>query len=117
MLRVDDFLDRVRTPEYKCFDFVREVWLATYGEDIGIKLQAFLGSTVNRRFTLSDVKRCKRLYIPVDPCFVLLQSDMRLEPHVGIWHKGSVLHLAAVGVEFLPLEMVARRYQRVSYFL
>lgn len=116
-IRVDDFLDRERGPQYKCFDFVREVWLESFGEDVGQKLTAFLGEVSTRKFKLSDIKKCRLLKAPVDPCFILLQRDNRLPPHVGIWHCGSVLHLAATGAEFQPLDVVARRYLRVSYFL
>lgn len=116
-INVDSFLDRERGPQYRCFDFVREVWLASFGEDVALKLTAFLGAVSTRKFKLSDIKHCVRLDKPVDPCFVLLQSDLRVLPHVGIWYQGKVLHLAYTGAEYMPLEMVARHYRRVSYFL
>jgi hypothetical protein len=117
VIRVDDFLDRVRGPQYRCFDFVREVWMLSFGEDLGTKLKNFLGSVSHRRFTKDDLKQCKALDEPVDPCFVLMQRGGKMPPHVGIWYMGNVLHLGAGGAEYQPLSVVARRYPRVSYFL
>jgi hypothetical protein len=97
---------------------VREVWLESFGEDVGLKLTAFLGSVSQRHIAVSDVKKCVRLDVPVDPCFVLLQPEIRQTlPHVGIWHQGRVLHLGAKGAEFMLLHLVVRRYRKVSYFL
>jgi hypothetical protein len=117
MIRVDAFLDRERTSEYKCFDFVREVWLDTFGEDVGEKLRKFMGAVADRKFVLSDIKHCRKLAAPVDPCFVLFQRDLRLPPHVGIWCQGRVLHLGPSGAQFQPIDVVARRHPRVTYFL
>ena len=117
MIKVDDFLDRVRGPNYRCFDFVREVWLCSFGEDIAVRLKGFLGAMSQRKFLLSDIKQCKRLKAAVDPCFILFQSDNSLVPHVGIWYRGKVLHLAAGAAEYQPFDVVAKRFTRVSYFL
>jgi hypothetical protein len=118
VIYVDRFLDRVRSKDYRCFDFVREVWLESFGEDIGTKLHAFANSKVaDRRIKPSEVRKCHTLAAPVDPCFVLMQRDNRLEPHIGIWYKGNVLHLAGTGAQYLPLEAVAFRYTRITYFL
>jgi hypothetical protein len=114
MIQVDRWLDRTRSQHYRCFDFVREVWLATFGEDVGDRLKHFLNE---RQFALSDIKKCKVLNKPVDPCFVLMQRDRRIEPHIGIWHRGKVLHLAGTGAQYLRLEAVAFRYTRITFFL
>lgn len=117
MIRVDDFLDRVPSAQYKCFDFAREVWLASFGEDMGDKLKGFLGAASSRRFVLSDIRKCVRLDAPVDPCFVLMRGGKNVIPHVGIWYQGRVLHLSGTGAQYMPLKMVAWRYPRVDYFL
>ncbi len=116
-INVDRFLNRVPTLRYKCIDFVREVWLDAYGEDIAERLKGYLATAGDRAITRDDLKRFNRLKNPTDTCFVLLQRSRRVAPHVGIWYCGKVLHLAAGGAEYMPLRFVARRYPRVSFFL
>jgi hypothetical protein len=116
-IKVDVWLDRVYTQDYKCFDFVREVWLASYGEDVGDKLQGFLAGVSDRRVKLSDAKRVTILEQPESPCFVLLQrKGAKTPPHIGIWFDGAVLHLGATGAQYFPLPVVARQYQKVTLF-
>lgn len=116
-IEVDAFLDRVYAVDYKCFDFVREVWLASYGEDVGDKLKGFLAAVSERRVKLSEAKSVKILDKPESPCFVLLQrKGAKTPPHIGIWYDGEVLHLGPSGAQYFPLPVVARQYQKVTFF-
>ncbi|MFZ1074799.1 MAG: hypothetical protein WAN50_00265 [Minisyncoccia bacterium] len=116
-IEVDTWLDRVYTRDYKCFDFVREVWQASFGEDVGDKLVSMIAAVGGRRLKLEEVKRFTVLEKPVSPCFVLYQrKGVKTPPHIGIWIDGSVLHLAITGAQFLPFAIVARQWQKVTFF-
>lgn len=108
MTSIDVFLDRVPRKGYNCLDFVREVWLYLYREDVTAKLTKLVGDFVNRKVTVSGVKGFKRLQQPESPCFVVMQRS-RCVPHVGIYLDGRILHLGSKGVEF-AMPIVARRY-------
>lgn len=116
-MNTDPYFDRQRTPTYECFDFVREVWLSEFGEDIGDKLRGLVASISgnSHRVNLSEVKLFKRLQVPIDPCFVILQRG-RTVPHSGIYYQGSVFHLAGNSPQFQPLSVVSRCYPRVSFY-
>ena len=116
MIHVDSFLDRVPHAGYRCFDFVREVWLASFGEDVGDQLAGLDGSPRDRKLIPSELRLFRRLDAPVDPCFVVFQRH-RTVPHIGIWYRGSVLHLAASGAQYTLLHFVSRPYSKVSYYL
>lgn len=117
MIVVDNWLDRVYTRDYKCFDFVREVWLASFGEDVGNKLTNFMGAVSDRRVVLSDAKRVTILLRPEPPCFALFQRrGVRTPPHIGICHGNGILHLAGTGAQFFPLDVVGRQYHKVTFF-
>ena len=116
MIRVDDFLFRERSATYQCFDFARDVWLESFGEDLGERLQGLLGESAGRRLTVSGVKSCRSLQTPSNACFVLFQRAGHT-PHIGVYYLGRVLHLAELMPQYQPLAVVARRFQRVRFFL
>ena len=116
-INVDEYLNRVYTPTYKCFDFVREVWLDSFGIDIGDMLKSFLGVVSDRRIKLKEAKQMVILDKPQSPCFVLLQRrGIKTPPHIGIWYNNAVLHLASTGAQYFPLADVARQYHKVTFF-
>jgi hypothetical protein len=116
LIAVDTFLDRVPRADYKCFDFVREVWRESFGVDLGDQLKGLSAALDDRRIKASEVKGFTKLENPVDPCFVIFQRH-RTTPHIGIWHKGRVLHLqGGASAQFSRLKDIARRYTKVSYY-
>lgn len=115
MIRVDDFLDRVPSHDYKCFDFVREVWWLSFSEDIGDQLTGLTRALHERKILPSEMRLVKKLHSRVDPCVVVMQRG-RTEPHIGIWYGGRVLHLAPTGAQYVPLNVAARRYPKVSFY-
>jgi hypothetical protein len=113
---VDAFLDRVPGPNYKCFDFAREVWRESFGIDVGDQLKTLSGALSDRRVVPSEMKGFAKLSEPVDPCFVVFQRA-RTTPHIGVWHAGRVLHLqGGASAQFSRLEDIARRYTKVSFY-
>lgn len=113
---VDKYLDRVPTDEYKCFDFVREVWRDAFGVDVGDQLKALAAALTERKLVGSDLRTCEKLKAAVDPCFVVMQRK-RTVPHIGIMCEGEVLSLTGNGATYDKLKNVARRYGKVSYYL
>src|SRR5579862_2384945 len=110
---VDPFLDRVPSRYYNCLDFAREVWLAMTGEDITERMTRLIGDFSQRRATHSGMKGFTRLDGPVDPCFVVMQCR-GVDPHIGIFHKNRILHLAQRGAEFQPLQVVKLMFRSVK---
>lgn len=117
MIHVDAFLDRVPGPNYRCFDFVREVWLTSFGYDLGDQLGTLQAALSARSPKLSEVKRFTKSAKPeADPCFVVFQRK-RTTPHIGIFYRGRVLHLqGGQSAQYSRLIDIARRYEKVSYY-
>jgi hypothetical protein len=99
-MSIDKYLDRMPTKNYRCFDFVNEVWRDLTGKDA---IQQFL----NRKFV--------RLAGPVSPCVVAMQKR-DTTPHVGIFIDGRILHLRDYGVEYQPLVVARSFYTRIKYY-
>lgn len=116
MIDVDKFLDRLPSGDYKCWDFVREVWRESFGVDVGDKLASLVGALKDRKIVLSELRGCTRIDKPVDPCFVVMHRK-RTEPHIGIWTGGEVLNLTGNGVVYDKLKFVSRTYGKVSFYL
>jgi hypothetical protein len=107
MASIDKFLDRLPHPGYNCRDFVREVWLELYGEDIASRLESTsLGS---------GLANFKRLALPVSPCFVFM-CRARCGPHVGIYLNRRILHMHDSGTEFQPIEVARRYFTEIRYY-
>jgi hypothetical protein len=118
MIRVDHFLDRVPGPQYKCWDFVRECWLASFGVDLGDKLKGLSAALDSRRVRASEVKGFTKLAKPVSPCFVIFQRPRNV-PHIGIWYEGRVLHLqGGQSAQYVPLRDIKRLiYTKVTFYV
>jgi hypothetical protein len=117
MIQVDRFLDRVPGPQYKCFDFVREVWRESFGVDLGDQLKGLAAALDSRKVRPGEVKRFIKLAQPVNPCFVIFQRPRNI-PHIGIWYEGRVLHLqGGQSAQYVPLKDVKRLlYTKVSFY-
>lgn len=98
---------------YDCLDFAREVWAAEVGEDLKARLAGAFGP--DRHIERRHLKAFQRLDGPSDPCLVLMEWPTRL-PHIGIFLRGRVLHLARTGAQFEPLADVARDCSRLGFY-
>lgn len=112
---IDNYLDRTPGRAYNCLDFVREVWLGMTGRDVTERLTGLVGAFSQRKPNLSGVKEFRRLNVPEDPCFVVMQR-FRCVPHVGIWMKGRVLHLTNRGVQFQPLQVAQAYFTSIRFY-
>jgi len=91
-MSIDRFLSRYHTPQYNCWNFAVEVWLALVGEDLNERMPGQQGRISQRRISLKGARTFTRLEKPVSPCLVLMERP-RQEPHVGIFYNGRILHL------------------------
>ena len=110
---VDPYLKRQYTNEYTCLEFAAEVWEAHTGEPILADLKAFHADDVKGR------RATRRRWIetpkPVEPCIVLMQG-YKLQPHVGVFLRGRVLHLSRNGAEFQSVKVASRCFETARFY-
>lgn len=113
---VDRFLQKEFSyRDYNCFHFVRDVWLELTGNDLGDQTPQSPGVDTYNQKALLVANTLLALAMPEDPSIVLLQRD-RLEPHVGVFYKGRVLHLNRKGAYYMPLSQVTPGYTTVGFY-
>lgn len=100
---------------YNCFSFARDVWKELTGTDLGDQSSDISGSQQYTDRALKVANTLKSLEKPEDPCIVLFMRS-RLEPHIGIYYRGKVLHLSRSGAFHMPLEHVAIGYTQVTFY-
>lgn len=115
-MSIDVFFNkRYDRRSYNCAHFVCEVWKHITGEDLSAKLTGFLKAPEDRRAVLSDLRSFKRLQAPESPCVALMQRRGSA-PHVGIFLRGRVLHIHEMGVEFQPIDVASRGFERIGFY-
>lgn len=93
---IDDLLDREFRHGYTCNEFACEAWKLVTREDLSQRLDLFLNGG----------EGFERLDKPISPCLVFLHNSARSETHIGLFYEGRVLHLAARGAQYVPLEFI-----------
>jgi hypothetical protein len=112
----DAYLDRrYDRANYNCLHFARDVWYDLTGVDVTERLIGVLGSPDKRHTKPSHLRGWTKHKEPVDPCVVIF-SRTRSQPHMGIYFRGSVLHLHERGVSFQPVDIAARGFDTVRYY-
>lgn len=113
---VDKYLGKTfKYKTYNCYDFVREVWLELTGTDLGAQTPPTSGIEAYTDKALQVANTLERLESPADPSIVLLQRA-RLEPHIGVYYSGKVLHLTKTGAYYMPLSQVSTGYPTVTFY-
>jgi len=105
-------------PDYNCLDFAREAWLLVAGDgDVKAKLDALSAGVhaEDGRVILSAVRGFRKLDKPVSPCFVVMQRS-KMQPHIGVFYNGRVLHLKENGVEYQPVQVARRYFTKIGYY-
>ncbi|TCM62295.1 hypothetical protein EC844_12523 [Acinetobacter calcoaceticus] len=102
---IEQFLDREPKQGYVCNEFVIEAWQAVTGEDLKQRLEDHLNG--NTSF--------EQLSEPISPCLVLFSNSARSPTHIGLFYDCKVLHLAASGAQYVPLEMILGFKNREFY--
>lgn len=112
----DDYFNRVYNKDtYNCAHLVCEVWEDITGDNLSEILKGFLQPFKERTAELSIKNKLKRSKDPTDPCIVLM-TQKNIEPHVGIYTKGKVLHIRELGVHYQPLAMASFGYSNRRYY-
>ncbi len=99
---------------YNCAHLSCDVWRHKTGREAAESVRDFLVPRGTPK--LSRAEGVRIIPSPVDPCFVLMRSDVR-EPHVGVYTGGKVIHFAENHrVQRQPLEVATIGYSRVRFF-
>lgn len=116
MSHLDKYLSKTfNHRNYNCYHFVREVWLELTGIDLGDQAPETVSAQSYTEKALQVANTLERLQSPSDPCIVLLQRA-RIEPHIGVYVDGKVLHLTRTGAYFMTLNQVTPGYPTVSFY-
>lgn len=114
-MRVDKYLLKEYSLRYNCWDFAREVWSELTGTDLGAQTPEVHTPNSYTDRALKVANTLQKLENVTDPCIVLFQRS-RINPHVGVYYKGRVLHLDKNGAQYLPLDQVSAIYTKVTYY-
>ena len=115
-MSLDSFFEkRYNRQTYNCAHFVCDVWKSLTGQDIGTELEGFLRPPKERRTDPALRHKFRKLKQPESPCLVLMQRP-RSVPHAGVFVRGKVIHLHESGVEFLPLEVATRGFNKLGFY-
>jgi hypothetical protein len=116
MINIDKYLGKTfRHGKYNCYDFVREIWLELKGVDLGAQTPEEPGVVSYTNKALQVANNLVRLESPEDPSIVLFQRA-RLEPHIGVYVSGRVLHLNRKGAYYMHLDQVSTGYPTVTFY-
>lgn len=115
-MSIDHLFNRVYDINtYNCVHFLCEAWKHVTGQNLSHRLEGFLQPASARVFKKSEIKQLTKLEGPADPCIVVLHKP-RHSPHVGMFLRGKVLHISALGVQYQPLHVVQIGFNRVSFY-
>lgn len=115
-MSLDVFLGRpYQREDFPCARLAVDVWRHLTGRDATPVVEGFLVPG-RERSRLGIAKGVTVLARPEDPCFVLVRAGRR-DPHVGVFHRGKVIHFAQNRrVEYQPPEVMTAGYSKVRYF-
>lgn len=104
---IDPFLNRVRKQGYNCADFAAEVW--EYLTNMPAKYLV-------EDWAIKSRSRIRRILYPANPCIIIMYAK-RTIPHVGIFVRGRVIHLADAGAEYQLVEVATRSYRNHRFYV
>jgi hypothetical protein len=110
-----DMLDRARSPAYNCAHYAAELWERETGRDIRPVLGGFLAPTGERKVLPPALHALRRISAPAEPCLVLFRRG-RSTPHLGVFIRGRVQHLAHLAPIRQPLSIASLGYQSVRFY-
>lgn len=115
-MNVDDYLFREFVEDrYTCLEFTSEVWQDLTGEDLRERLGDLFRARAERKLSPTLHHRFTRLSEPESPCLVLM-TQLGMNPHLGVFFEGSLLHLNRSGPEYLPVEIAGRGFTSFRYY-
>lgn len=110
------FTRRYNRTTYNCAHFVCEVWKELTGQDLEQELTGFLRPPKERYTDPALRRKFKRLEQPQSPCIVIMQRRGSV-PHTGVYVRGKVIHIHENGVEFLPLKIASRGFEKLGFYI
>lgn len=116
MTGLDSFFNRrYNRQTYNCAHFVCEVWEHLTGRNIEKDLDGFLRPPQDRHVDPALRRKFWKLEAPESPCLVLMQRR-RSVPHVGVFVRGKVIHIHELGVEFMPVDVATRGFEKLGFY-
>jgi hypothetical protein len=116
MTCLDSFFTRRYNREtYNCAHFACEVWEELTGQNIETELAGFLRPPKDRRTDPALRRTFRKLNTPESPCLVLMQRRGSV-PHAGVYVRGKVIHIHENGVEFLPVQIASRGFEKLGFY-
>lgn len=113
--KVDPYLEKTFTPRYNCWNFVQEAWKDITGVDLGDHTPEDKSADSYKSAALEFASKLEVLSDKQDPCIVLMLRK-GIQPHIGVFYQGRVLHLNARGAEYRPIDQVTACYPTVKYY-
>lgn len=115
-MSIDKFFSRsYNVNTYNCAHFVTEVWEHLTGKDISHIMYGFLRPE-KERFAKNELRHSfEALKEPSSPCIVLMRRR-KFPPHVGVFYNNKVFQITRNGVEYLPLEVARRGYDKIRFY-
>lgn len=114
---IDEFFFRSYNKQsYNCAHLVTEAWFKLTGDDIKEAMEGFLNAPRSRSVGIGLRHKFIRLKEPISPCIVLMNRVGAI-PHVGVYYKNKVLHIHASGTEYVPLDVAARGFTAIRFYV
>lgn len=115
-MSIDAFFHRSYNREtYNCAHFVCDVWESVTGERIDHRIDGLLKPSSSRHADFGLRRRFRKLVQPESPCIVLMHRKGNA-PHVGIFVRGKVMHIHELGVEFQPVDVASRGFNKIGFY-
>ncbi len=115
-IKIDKYLEKTFSARsYNCWHFVQEAWKDITGTDLGDHTPEDHSAGSYRQAALGFASKLQPLQTLQDPCIVLMLRE-RVQPHVGVFYNGRLLHLNTRGAEYRPIDQVTASYPTVKYY-
>ena len=97
-----------------CWHFACDVWADLTGLRLHSSIEDFHLSAL-QGYALKQSRCLRPIAAPCSPCLVLMQRE-RIQPHVGVYVGGKLLHLKESGAAYVDLQHVTALYPKVSFY-
>ena len=98
---------------YNCLHFAVDAYRDISGRDMGLYVSELMTGRAKRRVIVSKLKEFKPIAIPIEPCLAVMHGA---ELHIGIYHKGKIIHFNEQGVQAQPPYIAEINHGRIKYY-
>lgn len=114
--RVDPYLQwKYQQRTNNCWHLAQDVWSNLTGVDLGDQTPAEHSAMAYTNRAVMVANTLKKLDKLQDPCLVLFQRK-RLEPHIGVYYRGKVLHMNSRGPAYQDIDFVSASYTTTEFY-